>query len=89
MLFFAGSLLASLSQGFMPGMYIMGLTWTLPNVIFALLTAVFLTVGYSFIGAAWLISKTDGQLQRHAIRWAKGGIWGLILGSHCLKSMKK
>ena len=78
--FFAGSLMASLSQGFMLGMYIMGLTWTLTNVIFALLTAVFLTVGYSFIGAAWLISKTDGQLQRHAIRWAKGGIWGLILG---------
>ena len=43
--FFAGSLMASLSQGFMLGMYIMGLTWTLPHVAFALLTAVFLTVG--------------------------------------------
>ncbi|MCB5199343.1 cytochrome d ubiquinol oxidase subunit II [Loktanella sp. DSM 29012] len=78
--FFAGSLLASLSQGFMLGMYIMGLTWTLPHVGFAVLTAVFLTVGYSFIGAAWLIWKTDGDLQQHAVRWAKGGIWGLILG---------
>ncbi|KQI69968.1 cytochrome BD ubiquinol oxidase subunit II [Loktanella sp. 3ANDIMAR09] len=78
--FFAGSLMASLSQGFMLGMYIMGLTWTLPHVGFAVLTAVFLTVGYSFIGAAWLIWKTDGDLQQHAVRWAKGGIWGLILG---------
>ncbi|MDE1132847.1 MAG: cytochrome d ubiquinol oxidase subunit II [Ascidiaceihabitans sp.] len=78
--FFAGSLMASLSQGFMLGMYIMGLTWTLPNVIFATLTAVFLTVGYSFIGAAWLIWKTEDQLQRRAISWAKGGIWGLVLG---------
>jgi cytochrome d ubiquinol oxidase subunit II len=78
--FFAGSLMASLSQGFMLGMYIMGLTWTLPNIAFATLTAVFLTVGYSFIGAAWLIWKTEDQLQRRAIRWAKGGIWGLVIG---------
>lgn len=78
--FFVGSLLASLSQGFMLGMYIMGLNWTLPHVGFALLTAVFLTIGYSFIGAAWLIWKTEGHLQFRAIGWAKGGIWGLILG---------
>ncbi len=78
--FFAGSLMASMSQGFMLGMYIMGLKWTLPHVAFALLTAVFLTVGYSFIGAAWLIWKTDGALQKHAVRWAKSGIWGLVFG---------
>lgn len=78
--FFAGSLMASMSQGFMLGLYVMGLTWTLSHVAFALLTAVFLTVGYSFIGAAWLIAKTDGVLQKRAVGWAKGGIWGLILG---------
>lgn len=80
MAFFAGSLLASMSQGFMLGMYVMGLTWTLPHIAFAILTAVFLTVGYSFIGAAWLIAKTDGALQFRVIGWAKGGIWGLVLG---------
>ena len=78
--FFTGSLLASLAQGFMLGMYVMGLTWTWPHVAFALLTAVFLTVGYSCIGAAWLIAKTDGELQRKAVGWAKGGLWGLLLG---------
>jgi len=78
--FFLGSLMASLSQGFMLGMYLMGLTWTLPHVGFALLTAVFLTVGYSFIGAAWLIWKTEDRLQLRALRWAQGGIWGLVLG---------
>jgi len=78
--FFVGSIMASMSQGFMLGMYVMGLTWTIPHVAFALLTAVFLTVGYSFIGAAWLIAKTEGKLQKSAIGWAKGGIWGLILG---------
>ena len=78
--FFTGSLMTSLSQGFMLGLYIMGLEWTLPHVAFAALTAVFLTVGYSFIGATWLILKTSGLLQLKAIDWAKGGIWGLILG---------
>ncbi|MEL6841014.1 MAG: cytochrome d ubiquinol oxidase subunit II, partial [Pseudomonadota bacterium] len=78
--FFAGSLMTSLSQGFMLGMYVMGLEWTWWNTGFAVLTAVFLTVGYSFIGATWVIHKTDEHLQRKAVDWAKGGIWGLVLG---------
>ena len=78
--FFAGSLITSLSQGFMLGLYVMGLDWTWGNVGFAMLTAVFLTVGYSFIGATWIIHKTDEHLQRKAVSWAQGGIWGLVLG---------
>jgi len=78
--FFAGSLITSLSQGFMLGLYVMGLDWTWGNVGFAMLTAVFLTVGYSFIGATWIIHKTDGDLQFKAVSWAQGGIWGLVLG---------
>ena len=78
--FYAGSLMTSLSQGFMLGMYIMGLEYSWATFAFACLTAVFLTVGYSFIGATWLILKTDEQLQLKAVRWAKGGIWGLVLG---------
>jgi cytochrome d ubiquinol oxidase subunit II len=78
--FFAGSLLSSLSQGFMLGMYIMGLDYSWGHFGFAVLTAIFLTVGYSFIGATWVIYKTDEHLQRKAVGWAKGGIWGLVLG---------
>lgn len=78
--FFAGSLMTSLSQGFMLGMYVMGLEWTWLNVGFALMTAVFLTVGYSFIGATWIIHKASDNLQLKAVEWAKGGIWGLVLG---------
>ncbi|MFK7835941.1 MAG: cytochrome d ubiquinol oxidase subunit II [Sulfitobacter sp.] len=78
--FFAGSLMTSLSQGFMLGLYVMGLDWTLGHVAFALLTAVFLTVGYSFIGATWMIHKNADALQMKAVRWARGGIWGLVLG---------
>jgi cytochrome d ubiquinol oxidase subunit II len=78
--FWIGSTLTGLAQGFMLGLYIMGLDWTLWHVAFALLTALFLAVAYSFIGAAWLILKTDGALQRKAVAWCRGGIWGLVLG---------
>ncbi len=79
-LFFAGSLMTSLSQGFMLGMYIMGLKATLFTLAFSVVTAVFLTVAYSFIGATWLILKTEGALQKKAVTWARQGIWGVVLG---------
>ncbi len=78
--FFAGSLMASLAQGFMLGLYVLGLGHSWAALGFGVLTAVFLTVGYSFIGAAWLILKAKGDLQVKAVEWARGGIWGLILG---------
>jgi cytochrome bd ubiquinol oxidase subunit II len=78
--FWAGSLMASLSQGYMLGMYIMGLTASFGHVMFALLIGVLLTIAYSFIGAVWLIAKTEGALLTRAIGWAQGGIWGAVLG---------
>ncbi|MDU8910117.1 cytochrome d ubiquinol oxidase subunit II [Aestuariicoccus sp. MJ-SS9] len=78
--FFAGSLMTALSQGYMLGLYIMGLQVTWFTLGFATITAVFLTVAYSFIGANWLILKTSEALQRKAVRWARGGIWGVVLG---------
>lgn len=79
-LFFAGSALTSLAQGFMLGLYIMGLEQSPTTYAFAAITAVFLTVGYSFIGATWLIHKTEGALQLKSLSWARGGLWGVILG---------
>jgi cytochrome d ubiquinol oxidase subunit II len=78
--FWAGSVMTALSQGFMLGMYVMGLEWTWAKVGFATLTAGSLAVAYSFIGAGWVILKTDGALQHKAVDWAKGGIWGIVLG---------
>ena len=78
--FCAGSLMAALSQGFMLGLYVLGLAWTPFHVGFAVVTAVFLAVAYSFLGAAWIVFKTDGSLQMKAIEWAQGGIWGVVLG---------
>ncbi|MEO0939296.1 MAG: cytochrome d ubiquinol oxidase subunit II [Pseudomonadota bacterium] len=78
--FWGGSLMTSLSQGWMLGVYIMGLEPGWQTTLFAALCAVFLTVGYSFIGATWLIMKTDGRLQEKSVKWAKGGIWGMLMG---------
>jgi cytochrome d ubiquinol oxidase subunit II len=78
--FFAGSLMTALAQGFMLGIYIMGLEQTWTTYAFASLTAVFLAVGYSFIGSTWLIHKTEGGLQLKSVQWAKESLWGVILG---------
>ena len=37
-------------------------------------------MGYCFIGATWLIYKTEGLLQLKSVEWARGGIWGLMGG---------
>lgn len=79
-MFFLGSLLASLSQGFMLGLYILGLTVTAESIAFACLTAVCLTAGYAFIGATWLIYKTEGALQLRAVTAAQVGLYGVVAG---------
>ncbi|QFU08737.1 Cytochrome bd-I ubiquinol oxidase subunit 2 [Rhodobacteraceae bacterium THAF1] len=79
-LFFAGSLTTALAQGFMLGLYVMGLEKSAETYLFATLTSVFLAVGYSFIGATWLVHKTTDALQAKALRWARRSLWGIIAG---------
>ncbi len=78
--FFAGSLLTALAQGWMLGLYIMGLEQTPATLAFAALTALCLAGGYAFIGATWLIGKAEGDLQRRAAGWAKRTLWGVVAG---------
>ncbi len=78
--FFTGSLLAALAQGYMLGLYIMGFEHSLITHLFGLLTGLCVTAGYSFIGAAWLIMKTDHVLQKKAVRWTRISLWLTALG---------
>ena len=78
--FVIGSLMASLSQGYMLGLYVMGLESTATTVAFATMTAFCLTAAYAFIGATWLLMKTEGVLQMKSVRWAKLGLVGIIIG---------
>ena len=70
-IFKLGSIIASAAQGYMLGMYIMGFESTMAAHAFAILSAFGVTCAYALIGSAWLIMKTEDQLQLNAIRWAK------------------
>ena len=74
MLFLAGSLIASLAQGYMLGVYVLGLEAGLGAIAFGLLTAVCLAAAYGAMGAAWLIYKTEGALQKKAVVWLRGAL---------------
>jgi cytochrome bd ubiquinol oxidase subunit II len=79
-LFFAGSMLASLSQGWMLGRYISGFGegWNYP--VFAAAIALALPAAYVLMGATWLVMKTEGELQAKAIHWAKLAWVPVVIG---------
>ena len=78
--FFIGSLLAALSQGYMLGVYLLGLDQSFGGVLFGLLTGVCLAAAYAFIGATWLLAKTEGGLQEQSARWARRTLWFAAAG---------
>ncbi len=78
--FKGGSLLATLSQGYMLGLFVMGFEPSLAAYAFALLSAVCVTAAYCLIGAAWLVMKTEGRLQARAAVWARRSLWLAALG---------
>ncbi|GAB5468870.1 MAG: cytochrome d ubiquinol oxidase subunit II [Rhodospirillales bacterium] len=78
--FFAGSLLSALAQGYMLGVYVLGLDQSWSGILFGLLTAVCLTAAYALIGAVWLVAKTEGALQRKAVRWGRRLLWLAAVG---------
>ena len=79
-LFFTGSLLTSLSQGFMLGMYIMGLEWTFATVMFSIFTSICLSGAYLYIGASWLVLRTKEDLQIKSVVWAKISLVIMLIG---------
>ncbi len=79
-LFFAGSTIASASQGWMLGRYVSGFGsgWNYP--VFAAAIAVALPMAYVLMGATWLVMKTDGEIQQKAIGWAKTAWLPMVIG---------
>ncbi len=78
--FFGGSLLASVAQGVMLGLTIVGFEHGWAPMLFALFIGACLAAGYSLLGACWLIMKAEGELQRKAVRWAHASLWLTALG---------
>ena len=78
--FLVGSGLAATSQGWMLGRYITGFAQGWEYQLFAAVIALLLPAAYVLLGAAWLIMKTDGDLQRQAVLWAKKAWAPVVLG---------
>jgi cytochrome d ubiquinol oxidase subunit II len=78
--FIGGSLLAALTQGWMLGRYVLGFEGGAIAHVFAAMSAFGVAISYAFIGACWLIWRTEDALQRHAVRWAKVTLWGIAFG---------
>jgi len=74
-LFWAGSFIASFAQGLMLGRYITGFASGFGYWLFALVVAAAVCGGYVLLGSTWLVLKSDGELRRKAITWAR---WGLM-----------
>ena len=78
--FFAGSLLAGWSQGFMLGGLITGFKGDVWSNLFSTLIGFCLLAAYCLLGAGWLIMKTEGALQLKAVAWARASLWLTALG---------
>ncbi len=78
--FYAGSLIASLAQGYMLGLLVIGFEVGIWQSVFALFIGACLIAGNALLGAGWLIIKSEGPLQLRAVAWARGALWLTALG---------
>jgi len=88
--FFGSSLVAAFMQGIALGALVQGIEvadrayaggWWDWLSLFSILTGVAVVIGYALLGAAWLILKTEGALQRQMQRyacWCAAGTLGFI-----------
>jgi cytochrome d ubiquinol oxidase subunit II len=79
--FFMGSLLVAITQGYMVGRFVTGFQQGMAAELFALFFGFLVMIGYILMGSTWLILKTDGDLQRKAIRWTRISIWVMVFGA--------
>ena len=77
--FAGGSALASLTQGWMLGRYVTGFEDGAAQC-FAAGIAIALTACYALLGASWLLIKTEGELQRRAVGWARRAWPAVVAG---------
>lgn len=72
--------MATLSQGYMLGAYIIGFDNSWLGIAFSVVTALAVTSGYCLVGACWLIFKCEAALQKKAIRWAQYHLVNTCIG---------
>lgn len=86
-IFFAGSFIASVSQGWMLGSYITGFSNHWSQLIFNLGVAVALPFAYTLLASGWLIMKTEGRLMERACQWGRISFWPMLLAIGFISGM--
>lgn len=83
-LFALGSLVTTLAQGWMLGRTSPAFIPDLWSRLFAVGIALTLPAAYAMLGVGWLVMKTEGELQRKALRWGQGVLrpMGFCAGGH-------
>ena len=79
-IFFAGSMITAFAQGYMLGSYILGFEANYQACLFSVLVGASVCCGYALIGACWLIMKTEHDLQKKAVHWARYSLMGTSAG---------
>ena len=79
-LFFVGSLLAAMAQGWMLGTYVMGLESGLTSIAFSIAIALSLPAFYVVLGCGWLFIKSTGEIYKKAAKWARTAILPMGVG---------
>lgn len=79
-LFKVGSWMATVTQGYMLGRYVLGFEPGWVPQLFALLSGLCVSAAYAYIGGAWLVLKTEGELQIRAARAARKAGWLAAIG---------
>lgn len=73
-MFVFGSYLTAASQGYMLGLYVMGLDNGFMAHGFGVISAIGVAAAYALIGSGWLIMKTEGDLQKRAVTHARNAL---------------
>ena len=80
-MFAIGSLVTAMAQGWMLGSYLTGFSNSGWSLAFSAGIMLVFPTAYTMLGAGWLIMKTEGELQRKSVAWARAALWptGLTL----------
>ena len=79
-MFFAGSLGAAASQGFILGWWIIGFSNTFLAYLFAALISICVPASYALLGCGWLLMKMPATIKKQVIVWAKKSLSFTLLG---------
>lgn len=79
--FFWSSLITALTQGYMLGRFITGMSEQVSAYLFAIFFMGLVTLGYTLMGATWTVYKGEGELHLRAIRWARRALWAMVISA--------